>query len=631
VSGFCELPRGVADFTAREDELAALRKLTAGEQPGPVVLISGPAGTGKTTLAVQAAEVLGGAFRDGRFFVDLRGLSDHAVSAAEAASRLLRALGVAEGKLLPGRSPSLIVITSRRSLAGLENLHRLVLEPLRAGDAADLLAAIVGPARATADQSAIAEVSELCGNLPLALRIAGNRLLSRPGWTARYLVSRLDDAQRRLANLTAGDLAVSAAFRLSYEQLDSRGRRVFRRLALVPGGDTGPALAAVLAPCGLADAEDVLEELADLGLLLPVEQGRYRFHDLVRLFARERLEDEDPAVDRQAAADRMERWLLDVAAAAGRWFGSGAAPGSDPSPALADLESAAGAAGWLRAEGENWLGALRLAVAAGNHARVVEVAGALHRFSNHWVLWRHWHTVFAIARAAARAMGDQAAEAAQVNHLAWAEATCSGRYQRCIDYALEAYRIAAEAGDRRQQGWALQYAAYGYRELGDPGRCAELGREAADLALQAGDQEGYSQAMARLGDGLHGLGRLDEAMDVRLRLAALLTSPDNGIHPELAAVTLAGVYVHFGARYAAPGGWTRAVAYYDMAAQLLETRDVPAFEYTVRMALGRALAELGQRDEARAQFDAARTLSLDIKDDEGAGEAESARAALALS
>ena len=291
---------------------------------------------------------------------------------------------------------------------------------------------------------------------------------------------------------------------------------------------------------------------------------------------------------------------------------------------LADLESAEGAAGWLRVEGENWLGALRLAAAAGDHARVVEVAEALHRFSNHWVSWRHWEAVFTLSVAAARDLGDLALQAAQLNHLAWSQAACYRRYQRCVEHALTAHRIAAEAGDVRQQAWALAYAAYGYRELGDAGRCANLARRAAALALEAGDQEAYSQALARLGDGLHGLGRHGEAMDVRVRLAAVLTTPGIGIHPELAAVTLAGVYVQLGAHHAAPGDWTQAVAYYEMAARLLRTRDVPAFESTVRMALGRALAELGQRDEARAQFDAARALFVDLNDDEGAERAESA-------
>jgi tetratricopeptide (TPR) repeat protein len=226
--------------------------------------------------------------------------------------------------------------------------------------------------------------------------------------------------------------------------------------------------------------------------------------------------------------------------------------------------------------------------------------------------------------AAARELGDLALQAAQLNHLAWSQAACYRRYQRCVEHAVTAHRIAAEAGDVRQQAWALAYAAYGYRELGDFGRCADFGRRAAALALEAGDQEAYSQALARLGDGLHGLGRPGEAMDVRLRLAALLTTPGIGIHPELAAVTLAGVYVQLGDRCAEPGDWTQAAAYYEMAARLLRTRDVPSFEAAVRMALGRALAELGQRDEARAQFDAARVLFLDLNDDEGAERAESA-------
>jgi tetratricopeptide (TPR) repeat protein len=229
-----------------------------------------------------------------------------------------------------------------------------------------------------------------------------------------------------------------------------------------------------------------------------------------------------------------------------------------------------------------------------------------------------------MARTAARRLGNRAQEAAQLCHLAWAEAACHGRHRGSIDHALAACRIAVEAGDVRQQAWALAYAAHGYRELGDFERCADLARQAMVLTLEAGDQEGYSQAMARLGDGLHGLGRLAEAMDVRLRLAALVTAPGNGIHPDMAAITLAGIYVNLGAYYAALGNWARAVAYYEMAVRLLHMRDVPAFERTVRLALGKGLAELGRRDESAVQFEAARSLRPDRKDDKGTANGQGA-------
>jgi hypothetical protein len=142
-------------------------------------------------------------------------------------------------------------------------VHRLPLAPLSRAESAELVAAIVGKTRAAAEGDAIERISELCGHLPLALRIAGNRLLSRRGWTAHRLAGHLRDEERRLANLAIGDLHVEAAFALSYPQLTPPARTLFRRMSLVPGSDSGVHLTAVLAQSGVADAENLLEELVE--------------------------------------------------------------------------------------------------------------------------------------------------------------------------------------------------------------------------------------------------------------------------------------------------------------------------------------------------------------------------------
>ena len=135
---------------------------------------------------------------------------------------------------------------------------------------------------------------DLLGGLPLALRIAGNRLVSRPQWSVADLVARLSATERRLDQLSAGDLKVAAAFGMSYEQLPDPTRLLFRRVALVPGADFGASLAAVVGEVPVPVAEDQLDDLVDLGLLETAPGGRYRFHDLVRLYAQQRLEQRGP-------------------------------------------------------------------------------------------------------------------------------------------------------------------------------------------------------------------------------------------------------------------------------------------------------------------------------------------------
>ena len=233
----------------------------AGSSPGAAVvgLITSSGGMGKTTLAVRAAYQLRPSFPGGVLFLDLLGMSPQPMAADEALRLLLRALGAAEqpvpgdvqGRaslyrallrdrralivldnagseeqvrpLLPGDSPSRVVITARRQLAGLEGVRRLVLKPLTSPEARQLLTGILGERAAADEETALARLTELCEGLPLALRIIGNRLASRPGWDAAELAARLADEERRLDQFTAGDLKVASAFATSYEQLADSG------------------------------------------------------------------------------------------------------------------------------------------------------------------------------------------------------------------------------------------------------------------------------------------------------------------------------------------------------------------------------------------------------------------------
>ncbi|TYB47513.1 helix-turn-helix domain-containing protein [Nonomuraea sp. PA05] len=319
IPGSCELPRAVGDFTGRAAQLRLLRRLAgqAGTPAATVATISGTGGIGKSALAVHAAGHLADLFPDGRYFLDLRGMDAAPLHPAMALSRLLKALGVPEKgipgdeeeraghyralmrkrrclivldnvahesqvrPLLPPDGAAMIIVTSRRTLAGLEGVRQIPLAPLSGEETVDLLRAIVGEERTGPDPAGLTRLARLSGNLPLAVRIVGNRLQSRPGWTPSQLAGRLDDEERRLEALAAGDLAVAAAFALSYQQLSATARLVFRRLALAAAPDFGVPLSAVLGELEPEEAEDALEELVELGLLQSPYVARYRFHDLV--------------------------------------------------------------------------------------------------------------------------------------------------------------------------------------------------------------------------------------------------------------------------------------------------------------------------------------------------------------
>ncbi|MFC0600418.1 ATP-binding protein [Streptomyces palmae] len=348
-----QLPASVADFTGREALVRELSERLTGtpEHGTPVVSIAGTGGIGKTATAVHAAHAARQHFPDGQLYVDLRGAGAAPTDPEAVLGAFLRALGTPDAAipdgleeraalyrstlsgrrvlvlldnardaaqirpLLPGAERCAALVTSRTRMADLEGASLVDLEVMRPEEAFALFAQIVDRERAELEREESMHVVAACGFLPLAIRIAASRLAARRTWTVSVLARKLADERRRLDELRAGDLAVKATFELGYGQLEPDQARAFRLLALPDGPDISLAAAAALLDLSAVRAERLLESLVDISLLESVAPGRYRYHDLVRLYARSCAErDERPAAGQDAALSRLLDFYLATAA-----------------------------------------------------------------------------------------------------------------------------------------------------------------------------------------------------------------------------------------------------------------------------------------------------------------------------
>ncbi|MFC9247528.1 helix-turn-helix domain-containing protein [Streptomyces sp. NPDC057136] len=639
VAGTAVPPRSVGDFTGRGPELALLREAAerAGTGVGVAVsVVSGPPGCGKTTLALKAAAELAGGFPGGCFVVDLHGV-EGPVDPGEALLKLLKALGVSDRRLaqedahgragllrallgerrclvvldnardegqvrplLPAGGRSLVLVTSRRPLTGLEDVDRLALSEMAQAEAVDLLRRILGAERADAEAEAVARVAELCGRLPLALRVAGNWLTVRSGWSVDHLVRRLADEERRLGALAAGDVRVEAAFELSYRQLTGQAARMLRLLSLVPVPDMTAAYGAALTATGVFEAEDVMEELVEAGLLQATFTGRYQLHDLLRLFARARLSREEEPGEREAAEDRLRAWLLETAVVAGRWYKPryGAPPSSWQG--LVPLESAEQARAWLQSEAPAWVAALRSAARRGEHTRVVETADAMEWFCNLWVFWGHWTEVFRLSSQAAAALDDPYLQAYHLNMYSWTLNACARRHREAIERADEALEYARRAQDASQQASALAHAAWGHTELGEVQEAADKSLASIDLYEEADEREGWLGAMFTYGSSLRLRGRAEEALIQHKRIIAFLDAPDCPVSGHVPDIYRANTTRALGRDYAVLRRWHEAADHYRNAVVQSNRIGIPHIEGSTLLHLGEALIELGDAEEARS-------------------------------
>ncbi|PZT71779.1 transcriptional regulator [Streptomyces sp. AC1-42W] len=650
------MPRGVADFTGRgreKDQLASLMDTAPGE-PAPTVVISGQPGAGKTSLAVHAVSGLAHRFPDGHFFVDLRGLDTRPLDPGVVLERLIRTLVPAYGRLpldlgdraalyrsvaaahriavvldnaadeaqirplLPSTGGVLTVITSRRLLTGLEGVVRLPLSPLPDAEARDLLERLItGLPAAGRTTREVARLAHLCGNLPLALRIVGNRLAGRPDWSPDRLAARLEDEERRLDALTAGDLTITAAFELSYTQLSGAARRLFRRLSLMPGPDCGTQLASVLGGLPDAETDDALDELVELGLVQSGFTARYRLHDLIRDFARRRLEREETEAERAAVEARAVDWLLDTAIAAGRRFEPDYCEAFPEHRAdHVRLDTSEAAQQWLMTEADSWLAALELATATGRWQRVVDMAEAMHWFSDRWIHWGYWPRVFTLSSTAAAELADHAAAATHLNYLSWAYEKCLDDIEGAIGCARRAHTEAVRAGDLRQQAWADSYLAVALLRADDAQGSLTLASRAVRGFHSVQDRVGLlSHALPALGKALERTGKPDEALRAYKYRLALASDSAVSTSPVIAGMARVSAARDIGLLHIAQGKWREAVDTLEPAVTWEPASNIPQWQAEMYAALGRVRRQLGQTEGALADVSRAIAVYQQIGDD----------------
>ncbi len=407
-----QLPADVSDFSGRTELVSDLSTvlMNATGQAVVVTSLAGIGGVGKTTLAVHVAHRVRAEFPDGQLYVDLRGAGASPADPVVVLGDFLHALGVTENPdsleqraalyrsllanrrmlilldnardadqiqpLIPGVSGCAVLATSRSRLAGIPGAQLFDVEELTPDEALALFAAIVGEHRVAAEPEAAMKVVTACGFLPLAVRIAAARLASRPRWSVSDLARRLADQRRRLDELQLGNLAVETTIGLGYGQLSEPEARAFRLLALIDSPDIPLTAAAALLGVDEYAAEDLAEALVEANMLECFTPGRYRYHDLLRLYAQRQNERIGDTEDQERAVLRLLELLIPTVRNAAQVIEPDDAEPellTTPSAPGIDLPTSGSAQDWLRAEGALLLSAMSAAAngpRASQHAAI---------------------------------------------------------------------------------------------------------------------------------------------------------------------------------------------------------------------------------------------------------------------
>jgi tetratricopeptide (TPR) repeat protein len=550
----------VEGFLGRADDLSTLDQIlapdTAGAETVIVSTVAGLAGVGKTAFAVRAAQraIDAGWFPGGVVFVDLHGYDPNRFVDADAAlGALIRALGVPNGQippergerealyrsrlaelagqgrrvliiadnasaleqvapLRPGNPVHRMLVTSRHNLP-LYDARRIEVDVLLQADAVAVVdralrAANPGDKRIPNDMEAASRLVELCGYLPLALRITAELLADEPERPIAEMVEFLSDTRNRLGEIAYGDsLAVRAAFDASYQHLPADQQRLFRMLSLNPGPHIRINATAALADIPEPLTRQMLVALRRAHLIERApSEGCYRFHDLLRLYAAECREQDESQLTNGAAVSRLLDYYLENARSADHHLDAGLAD-----PQSAQLIDRPAALAWLNAERPNLIAAVSLAADTGHDSHARDIPLALFRFFDLRKHWAAWIATHQIALSAARRLGDRHGEGVVLNNLGVAY-----RQRRRFDEALACHAqsldISESTGDRHGEGRALNNSGITHRDLRQFDAALACHQRAVAIFRDVSDRRGEAEALYNVGNTYDELRRFNDAV-----------------------------------------------------------------------------------------------------------------------
>jgi tetratricopeptide (TPR) repeat protein len=624
IEALASLPSDIQDFVGREAQqttlLQWLRQVNALGRTAPVVVsIFGMAGVGKSRLALRVLHRLKDLFPDGQVYLDLHGADREPMSASQALLEVLRdGFGLEEkeipleqrgrelqyrslmakkrvvvlldnaldeAQVTPLRPPggtSAVVITSRGRLElDGESLH---LKPMDIGTGSELgeseallheIVKRVSPTRVTNDLGTARQIVELCGGLPLAIRIAA-ATLKMPQWEREPLAAYRDELANeatRLAKLEnervekahPGQGRVRASFNLSYIALHTELQQLFRYMGGLPGQDFGLAVAATVSEMQETEIETRLNCLIE-AQVLERQNKRYQFHDLMRLFAREKLE----PVEREALLEQALNWYSDAASywkdglnpLSCRQLAQTIAVETEDSPSVAQLEQALHkiALNNFEAETGNWVLVIRQLECLEYLDKAVALAVNLSSFYDVKSYWEDWVTTHEIAKACAEKTGNHVGMATTLTNLGSVYFN-QGRWEAAILTYEQSLQISREIGNRYGVANTLGNLGNVYLEQGRWDEAILAYEQSLQLKQELEDHLGAATTIMNLGNAYLKQGRWEDTV--------LAYEQSLKIKREWGdSYGMSQVFSNLGNVYFNQGRWNEAISAYEQALQI---------------------------------------------------------------